>query len=385
MKKLMLIMLSASVMLASCNKSGKEAASPSQLDDSAPVAVQFTSNIQKSHVTKGEGALDGWNTQTLYVYGLRRDDNGKYVIASDPAKPYDQADDNAYLIRNVDAEAPSAGLSGAINVYRTKPSGEDPGEFFFYRELCYYDFYAYFVDDAASPAPTESEDRIELGVTIDGTQDILLAKTDREADIAGKGVEKDKAYGAYAARREVVPNLVFEHQLARFNFKVKAGNTDTDGAVTIKGVTVGSVTDGTLVIASNDPENYPLGLHPDDAEMVQLQVVTDDDADYLKPRVTVQDFGEPILVMPGKQLYPVRLSFSQSGYTVDGGIRTQDLEIDFTKANYTVPEGQTKDVVATAGHSYDVTIIIYGLEQVEINVTMTEWKPSGEFELDPDV
>lgn len=402
MRKITYSMLAGLLVLVACNKSksGKESAVTEPVD--VPVAVKLSSNMSATRITKGEGVLDKWSAQKLYVYGLRRVD-GKYVIAADSANPYDQQDENAYLIKNESANAPTSeettdeGRRGSINVYRVP----DTQEFFFYRELYNYDFYAYFVDDAVveteylnagMPQPKESEEDIELRVKIDGTQDILLAKTDRAADVADTGVDASRAYSSYSARRNVTPNLLFEHQLSRFNFKIKAGNQSTDGAVTIQGLRISSVTTGTMVIASNDA-NYPLGLQPDkDIDLEMLNVRIPENEEERKPRyfeagAAVPFFGEPVLVMPGQKTYEVELSFSQDGYNVDEGIRRQLLTIDFEDVGYSykVDENQIVDTVATAGHSYNVTIIVYGLEQVDIEVTLTPWDANhGEFELDPD-
>ena len=46
-------------------------------------------------------------------------------------------------------------------------------------------------------------------------------------------------------------------------------------------------------------------------------------------------------------------------------------------------EGAPTDAF-TAGYSYNVVIKIYGLEEVEITVTLDEWKDGGETIIDPD-
>ena len=42
------------------------------------------------------------------------------------------------------------------------------------------------------------------------------------------------------------------------------------------------------------------------------------------------------------------------------------------------------DNVAVAGHAYDVNVIVYGLQEVKIEVTMTQWEQNGSINLDPE-
>lgn len=410
MKKLTYPLLAGLLMLVSCNKSGNGAGPVASPDQDAPVAVRLTSNMRTPKITKSEqGALDEWNGQKLFIYGLRYVD-GKYVIPEDETgDPYNPEDVNAYLIRNVDATAPKKEeeseqklLTGSINVYRDKTAEE----FFFYRqstnEIKYnYRFFGYFVDDAATaeykdgdnPKPVETSETIELGVEIDGTQDILLAQTNPASDkeSADVAISESRLYSDYSARHNVTPNLIFKHQLSRFNFKIKKGGSASavvEDNIEISRITVESVKTGRLVIASNT--DTEMKLIPDDTEMSVLDVVLPEDPEQRKPQSygetdPVPYFGKPIMVMPGKDKYKVTLYFSQVGYTVNDGEQPIEMSIDFTDEKVYKDGVNGKDTMAQAGHAYDVTIYVYSLEQVDINVTLAEWDSThGEFELDPD-
>ena len=390
MKKYLLIPAIAILALA-CNKSGgKGAVVP--VDDTSPVPVTFRSNLEATVTTKGDGVLDSWDgTQDIYVYGLSRDDEGKYLIPAPGSAPYDGTNPNAYLINNEKASSPDSGDSGAIYVYN--PQSPNPQEYFFYAEGRKYSFYAYYVDDAANPiVPTATTEAIQLPVTIDGTQDIMVAKTDPAKDILGTGVSVDRAYSAYSARRSVVPNLVFEHQLSRFNFKVKAGNPETEQQVVIKSLSVKSKTKGTLVIATNDESANHWGLTPDPTDPgsdIPVIIPANHHPVYYDPQVnpnpSIPVFGDPVMVMPGEQVYDLTLIIGQADYT-GGDFKVDNLKIHFAPQNPEDGKYSGPDAVADKGNSYDVTIVVYGLHQVDVNVTLTAWDNShGSFELDPDV
>lgn len=396
MKKTIVLMLMVAAILLSGNACKKsEDFSQATVDEGQAMPVLFGSNLQSSVSTRTRGALEQWTgNEDLYIYGLRRL-NGKYVIPTG-TDLYAENDPNAYLIRNETAKSPTGGVThGEIKVYRD-PARE---EYFYYRETPhYYNFYGYYVDNAhilsswttmTAPQPTETSRIISLKVDIGdnsaiskkgGTQDIMLAHTNRVADAAGTGVDTSRVYGAYAARRNIKPNLIFKHQLARFDFNLKAGTHETAANVTVQSLKVFSKTRGTLVIASNDTITSPRGIFPDTSqEPVALTVQGASGALTEAGR----DFGS-IMVMPGESVYTVELKIKQEGYSFNDGIITQPAEINFADIKPSA-SGFPVDTQAVSGHKYNVSLKVYGLEPVQIEVTMAQWEDNhGYFEIDPD-
>lgn len=386
MKRLFIIAATVLFAAVACQKNSRNA---EVIDDTLPAPVLFKSNLAASVATKSAGALEQWSgNETLYIYGIERV-NGNNDFSKEP------------FINNVDAVSPANVASGSIDVYRVKATNE----YYYYAASTYYNFYGYYIDDAkngnplaaAAPQPVidEAAGTLTLPVQISGKEDIMLAKADPAADIAGNEKISDvsKVYGAYAARRGVVPNLVFNHCLSRFNFKIKAGNQATADNITVAGMTISSHDKATLLIASNSAEP---GLVDIDADVVEfpLQVRSGNSLaplslnDAVKPAYKTDaddpgdDFGEPVLVIPGDKTYEVKLSLSQKDYSFNNPFDIA-LTIDFDKL--LVGQGETKDSEAVAGHQYDVTLIVYGLEKVDVKVTLAQWQSSGSFIIDPDV
>lgn len=401
MKKFVLFLLAASAFVLSWNACQKNEGSHAsgEIDDSVPMPVLFGSNLQPSISTKASmGALDQWSgNESIYVYGLRRVSN-QYVLPTS-SDPYAEADENAYLIRNVKAKTLTVdtqdAMKGSIHVYNPAVTTRD--EYFFYRESRYYDFYAYYVDDAivassaGNPQPTETENTISLNVEISGAQDVMLAATNRAADAAtakdpstGASItlSPDYVYGAYAARRQVKPNLVFDHMLSRFDFKLKAGPTTDTDELTIQSLEIYSKSKGMLIIASNDAST-PRGIYPNESQdAVPLAVVNGGTA-FPGGDGT---YGDPIMVMPGEDEYAVVLKIKQANYSINDGVVTKRMSIKFADIKpYVVDGAEVKDTKAESGHQYSVTITVHSLEKVEIDVTMTGWDGNhGSFEIDPD-
>ena len=432
MKKFTLISVAILAVALSCSKNASYRASVPVDENGVEAAEPITigTNIRANVTTKapGQGALDAWNgAQQLRIFGI--------------PKLEEIIPDQVHIINNISADSPNDGeRKGSIEVNRTG------SEKFFYAENVNYDFYGYYVDTAADPANDfdyKETSEVVVGsnpekkklvsaqgsipVTIDGTQDILVAKANPDADAKVKIDAGDfsadnlgRVYSSYASRKGIIPNLMFEHQLARFNFKIKAGKTVVAAGtkINVTKLTVASKAKGKLnvipepgLVPDENAEVVPLSVHYKNAEgklepiaegidevltnpLSYNHSTTPGDETYDEQAPYNEDsyFGVPLLVMPGEAKYPVGLVLKQEGYT--GDINVANLEIDFTKlvfnpvddpATPDVDESQTpKDTVAKAGHSYDVTITIHGLRQVEITVELAEWVPSGGFSLDPD-
>lgn len=140
---------------------------------------------------------------------------------------------------------------GAIRIYRSYTEDSDNGviQYKYYPTNGQYTFYGYHIDDAANanPSITATEKKV-TGVTIDGTQDLLAAKTIDMAENDATAADPESFYkdiatslgsewtelmkyqfGARTARKGIVPVLKFEHQLARLKFFVRAGSASAAG------------------------------------------------------------------------------------------------------------------------------------------------------------
>lgn len=140
---------------------------------------------------------------------------------------------------------------GAIRIYKTYTEDSDNGviQYKYYPTNGQYTFYGYHIDDAANanPSITATEKKV-TNVTIDGTQDLLAAKTIDMAENDASAADPESFYkdiatslgsewttlmnyqfGARTARKGIVPVLKFEHQLARLKFFVRAGSESAAG------------------------------------------------------------------------------------------------------------------------------------------------------------
>ena len=475
------------------------------IDDSTPMPVVFTSQYVATKApqieTKGLGAIDDWYgaRQQLYVFGYPFKKVNKGVAS------YEWIDYDKPLMENVAADAPDASsdsegirLDGSqrakINVYNENAVGEtgdptDPNtweglaamEPYYYREDNAlgepeaFSFFGYFVDDAVVPqlktdenptgnlvvtprgtAPVYNEDGtvatepaefgsiVLEGLILDGTQDIMLATTDKEVDALarsryldqeeyqtleltdddlGEYVEASRIYSAHAARRGINPDLIFEHQLSRVTFWIKKGGTVPSADITMAGIDLFDYYEGTLTIADGKsglegnrglaPVNTNTVLtgldfdftaawqaeladvednsHPMDPELKKF-IKTVRKADDIDTAISKDDeihpfkyddghydkFGQSVLVYPGREKIDMILKIMQSGATAIG-YRPYKTHLEIKND----PDVNGQPVLFEAGKNYNVYLTVYGLEEVRISVSLTEWD-DAEIYLDPD-
>lgn len=388
-KRILLLTLPLLTALAACQKApvGPTDENGNVIDETRPMAVSFGTNVSTVTQTKGMGALDAWNAaQQLHVYGFER-------IGG--ALDFDHV-----FINNIPAASPASGTDGRIDVWN--PAGEredDPThhEPFYYGASNLYDFFGYFVDDACgeNPEPTITGGTVSIDFTIDGTQDVMVAATNKALDIAtaaaingGVEVPENRLYSAYSARRQVYPKLRFHHMLSRFRFVVQSGNKESDTAdpVTLTSLQVETRTTGTMTITKADgtgqgisnfgtPAYLPLrlgdDLHP---------LSADDNITLTKDDQSPKTLNGSILAIPGQEIYKIKLTFIQAGFS---GEFTLEPEIDFSKLQNR-DESMGTITTAQGGEQYLVTLVVYGMEKVLVNVSLEEWQDGGTFHYDPD-
>lgn len=369
MKKTLLFAAIAVTVAAACSKTVSVPQEPADKGDAVPVLLSVSS--PRSIEVKSTGAAtQSWAGQTLNIYSYE-------------AGVADYSAATAF-IDNVEATAPSTGLADGITL--TNPATREP---FYYAAGKYYDFFGYYIDDAAAGIPSVLADGVYVPFTIDGSQDLMVATSDKAADIEAAGktgqVAEDRVYSAYAARRGIQPKLVFKHQLARFTFEIVAG-VESGNNVNVDGISIESVASGELKVVgaerglknlASDKVVLNLQEKSGNGTMQALTPVKPNAFDGTKSNV--KSIGESLMVVPGEASYKLTVYTSQDGTTTPIAPLEQILNI----ANITgAPEGA---VAFEAGYTYKVTIVVYGLEEVKISVELEEWKDGGSTIIDPDL
>lgn len=393
MKKEWLLAMCATAMMASCAKD-KTIALDNGADGTPEEIILGAGQYLSAEVEQGQpmkaasrgigsvgdlAATNNWDNETVYVYGIVPALTG----------------DAQFAINGEAATAPPAGTEGATVTSTLTWSNTDTH--FYYDGNNLYDFYGCHVDDAATAAMTipTGTDLTTAGfsvpVTIDGTQDLMVAMPDKDADINGNGevTATDNLYSAWSSRRGVKPNLVFQHVLTRLTFKAKCGDASAPAhPVKITSIQVtGAISDGTLTIIpvgggnqgfapGTTTANFAL-MAPASAPQTSKDLEafpgkeitnTGDGADAF------QQIGVPMMLVPGKT-YTIVINTEQN---MDG---TDDIE---ENEKGTITKEVTFAGGFLAGTNYNINITVYGLQNIEVDATLTAWEEGGDIDIDPD-
>lgn len=389
--------------------------------------IKIGMGVQANVATRGTGTVGAvgaenntWAKQTVNVYMLNKGTLDLAKFGEDPIY------ENTVLTTPADnASGIATELVEGVPQYKYYPTTKTA-----------FDFWGYRLDDADATTAADQEgsataaaiksnkfvpytsgDSLLIGFNIDGTQDIMAGKAvPTEEEIAKCGGE-DNIYSAFAARRDVQPNIKFEHLLSRLNFQVLAGaesTTDANTGVKVTGITVKSKATGKLVIAyqgaettfANVSDQLIVDKYADEVKEAALYKdlvvkqraasstsLTDNlvDLEPVTPKwnngmAMATQVGEALLAIPADK-YEITINLKQKVQVKGDKGHPTDPD-DFQEKEYTY----TADLKNTVnpekgfepGYSYNVTITVYGLSEIQITTTLIPWKDGGNIEMNPE-
>lgn len=426
MKKLFLMGAVASLgLLASCSSDDDLSTGGNGKDGLQQIKIGM--GVQANVATRGTGTVGAvgaenntWAKQTVNVYMLNKGTLDLAKFGEDPIY------ENTVLTTPADnASGIATELVEGVPQYKYYPTTKTA-----------FDFWGYRLDDADATTAADQEgsataaaiksnkfvpytsgDSLLIGFNIDGTQDIMAGKAvPTEEEITKCGGE-DNIYSAFAARRDVQPNIKFDHLLSRLNFQVLAGaesTTDANTGVKVTGITVKSKATGKLVIAyqgaettfANVSDQLIVDKYADEVKEAALYKdlvvkqraasstsLTDNlvDLEPVTPKwnngmAMATQVGEALLAIPADK-YEITINLKQKVQVKGDKGHPTDPD-DFQEKEYTY----TADLKNTVnpekgfepGYSYNVTITVYGLSEIQITTTLIPWKDGGNIEMNPE-
>ena len=385
MKKLFLMGAVASLgLLASC--SSDDDLSTGGKNDLQQIkigmGVQATVGATRGTGTVGSVGAENnkWAGQAINIYMFNK---GTLAVAQ-----FDGVD----IYNNAEFYAPTAASTGLATAADHSVK--------YYPTQSAFDFWGYRLDDAIQGEPAVSEDgtKQEVGFELNGSQDIMVGKATPDEEDLAKCADETKIYSAYAARRDVQPDIVFKHLLSRLVFSVTGGNQDACNdtyGVKVTGITVKSKYTGKLIVAYTPDAEVTNELVPTE-DVTDLELMQRDDADTqgnhnlielkaqgpkwddAEDKAIKTNIGEAIHAVPADQ-YELTIKLKQL-------VKTQtDPAAEAEKTfSYNDVIKLADDKVFEAGYSYNVNITVYGLSEIKINTTLTPWVDGGNIDMNPE-
>lgn len=390
MKKYFFFAAAAIAMLASCQKSELKSEQTPVVDDSTPVAMQIGATNPTFAVTKA--AVNAWAETPVFIYGLQHERGADLQTTGNyEAVPII----NAQEATVVDATTPLVLWNDDKD---TEAVEEIP---YYYAEGQTYDFFGYHTGNATFALSEGNTANVyAYDVTFDGSNDVMYAYTLKNEDIKKDTyaqVTEGDVYSAWAARRNVQPNLVFKHALTRFNFIVKGMNANSAN-VSVQGVSVVSANTGKLTVVNSEysvnAEGVATGLGFVPAALAEgatepvLNLKDEKDAELaVAPVQANKEFylggqGASLMVAPDMASIAIKVDLWNNK-------DDKDLpDYNFTaKATEVREKGSTTNAGITkfeAGHAYNIYINVYGPEEIIITAELTPWVDGGDYTYDPD-
>ncbi len=408
MKKYLFIALAAAGMLSSCS-SDDIVGGETTFDENEliPIRIGFGQTVTGTRGTGTVGGFDDasdnvWNKQVVNVYMLHKDSIGLAVFdpTTDPTPIYNNSPFYSPDILQTGIATP---LDNSIKYYPTQKK---------------YDFWGYRLDDAQPETPVIGTDSLTIGFTMDGSQDIMVAKAipsaaDSAKLIAHGNAAADRAFSSFAARYEIQPNLKFRHLLSRLTFKVIPGGPGAVNATTpviVDSIKVISKNKGKLVVAtlgdvkgekqgivwSGEQDSLVLMQRPaltggatknDSLNLVKLESVSlANQGDYETPGDPSTPFvgntvpvGEALMVAAGETSYELYVYLHQPSLTqLNNASKTN---IVYTYKDVIKIDGTQ---IFKPGYSYDVKITLWGLTDIKITTTLGKWEQGETIPMYPE-
>lgn len=417
----------SALMMASCSQDsvyvGEDPDAGGQVIDNVEMStmpIQFSSPMPK---TKGTGTVDNvdgtvnWGERTVRVYAVEKG-----------TMPEDLTDrQKAPLLGGVDIRPADATPEGVITVKDTKQT-------YYYPRKGAFDFYGFYSDDAAGEDLSTAvkydagKQSYYVPFTIDGTQDLMMAKAAPNKELA-EGYNEALLFSAQSARDEYRPKLTLEHQLARLSFYVVWGNENIPGSnasdeVFVQSLTVkGLKTQGQMHFMAVDDANRTLVWTDGTSDLPIKELDADGNSQDLNAgldeTVDVNDYatkaefeaalegegltieqvlgkyhptdrdaekgqlvGTPIMVEPkaGTDGYAFDLVLVQY-YDPEGNlIPTDQRETPYKSLPVKLGDGKNFE----PGYNYDIKIKVNSLENIQVEVDIKPWENGDPVDIDPD-
>ena len=305
-----------------------------------------------------------------------------------------------------------------------------------------YRFFAYHVDDSVDMEkmqPNRHHDYVSYDIQIDGTQDLMcscaqptpeqLAKIKSLASPSNKdfinNLEK-LTYSTQSAHRDLLPLFETKHQLAYIQFFLKADSTtfiNSSGdqekrvdsgvdSVLVENISIKNVPyKGKFIVAAEDTSRLgidydnektdiylPVKVKTDSTGQIikdsvgRITVSRDEEGKVmagdpvglnprLKPKVEEQDLGMGFL-LPEAERYYVLLKCKQLKTDKNGDLKTLNYSQQFELVLPRDKNGNTCKFLS--GHKYAVTIRIYGIRDIRLELEDLAWLDGGEIIIDDE-
>ena len=390
------------LLLCGCNESYISPEYPTHYEntdfesviDSVPIVIAMSDpNYTTITPTRGMGAIvsdipENRESATFYVHSFLTN-NYKYNREIDYRKKYKKEQKEGEVIQC---------LIGDPDSYKGVPTQlmtndllkfTDTNENYFYNQNdkeYKYNFFAYHIDDAEiiGDGIVAEKDKIRMDIRIDGTQDIIgsvaditdkqLQNLDQDKDklIFANILNKELLYSTLTGHRSIIPVFKAKHHFVRFVFNM-VGESNNSDSIFIHDLYVMANRDLRFTVAADDFNK--LGVEKiNEKKLEEIHLCDDKDDDggvaslerykySVKPQDKLENLGLGLL-LPEREKYDLYINCAIK--------KNDDTYLDF-RVKY-----ELKNIPFEAGKQYNITLHIYGYQNIKLRMDGLNWKIESE-------
>ncbi len=403
MKRFFLYAMMAGGILASCSQSenddlSQDVTGGSEVQSAEKISLSASSPNVGVDVQTRAGSVGadqnrtdeiGWKGETLYIYACEKEPDGDQ--AGVLRKRNGSLD---FMLKGESAYVKSGGQENSIEW----GTATTPTTAKYYNREGAYAFFGCHIGDLNLEELKESNNMYGLLLQIDGTQDLMNATAEITSEMVSKmgSGKMHQAFSAFSARHQVEPKLEFQHQLTRLSFKAVRGGENDAEKDKAKNVCVKSIK-----VKSHDKVFLPVvydcydsngkaktrPIIPEDSE-AELELKERTEEGLMQPLTQAncyltedKQIGEALMIYPkNKKEIEVIIELYQEkdandnlipGPTTEG---EQDKRREVIKKSVKLNNGADFQ----PGHSYNLVITVYSLQDVSITAKLTNWENAGD-------
>ena len=266
-----------------------------------------------------------------------------------------------------------------------------------------YNFFAYHIDDAeVKDGIVREKDNIHMRIKIDGTQDIITAaagiKDKQLAEIDANNekwllanvLNRELVFSTLTGHRFIIPVFEAKHQMSRFVFNL-IGEDALSESIYIQDIYVMAHRDWNLTVASDDISKLGMTMIGNREKLEKIHLCdevgeVDGDKTNLEQytySVTQNELLANLglgLLLPPRNNYDLYIKCAQLR---DG--KEYRYIAYYALTNRTVAEdGTIVNRPFEAGRQYNVTMHVYGFQQIQLSMDGLDWGTPIDIYIDED-
>jgi hypothetical protein len=266
-----------------------------------------------------------------------------------------------------------------------------------------YNFFAYHIDDAeVKEGIVREKDNIHMDIKIDGTQDIITAaagiKDKQLAEIDANNekwflsnvLNRELVFSTLTGHRFIIPVFEAKHQMSRFVFNL-IGEDALSESIYIQDIYVMAHRDWNLTVASDDISKLGMRMIGDHEKLEKIHLC-DEVGEVDGGKTNLEQYTYSVtqnellanlglgLLLPPRSNYDLYIKCAQLR---DG--KEYRYIAHYALTNRTVAEdGTIVNRAFEAGRQYNVTMHVYGFQQIQLSMDGLDWGTPIDIYIDED-